>query len=206
MQAGDVAGIAIVKGEKPALDRTWMTLDDGSTCQVAINVIHDLPHLVVESLFGIQDGLWGVLARGGFSNANRAATLRRERRARLVTDAPPDELAAENWPGHRVAKAAVNAVVNRWRDGPDNASGVRARLEPDTHPAGQTARGSNHPADAEDYQHRIRTLLERLDDDIIELAITRIRQLHAAWTRLAPGQTLRLEWPIPPAYFADAER
>jgi hypothetical protein len=58
-----VAEITLVKGETPALDRTWMSMPDGSTRQVAVHAVHDLPHLVVESLFGIEDGLWGVLAR-----------------------------------------------------------------------------------------------------------------------------------------------
>jgi hypothetical protein len=68
-----VAAITLVKGETPALDRTWMSMPDGSTRQVAAHVVHDLPHLVVESLFGIEDGLWGVLARGGFGAANPPA-------------------------------------------------------------------------------------------------------------------------------------
>jgi hypothetical protein len=101
-----VVGIAIVKGETAATDRTWMTLADGSTRRLAVHVIHDLPHLVVESLFGIDDGLWGVFARGGFSNTDRATTLRGPRRARLATDAPLDRLAEESWPSHRLATAA----------------------------------------------------------------------------------------------------
>jgi hypothetical protein len=84
----------------------------------------------VESLFGIEDGLRGVLARGGFSAAGLARTRSHSRRVRLVTDVPLDDLAARNWRGHIVAKAATNAVMNRWRDGPDTPDGVRARLGP----------------------------------------------------------------------------
>ena len=65
--------ITLVKGETSALDRTWMSRPDGSARQVAVHAVHDLPHLVVESLFGIDDGLWGVLAQGGFAAANRPA-------------------------------------------------------------------------------------------------------------------------------------
>ena len=108
-----MAEITLVKGEASALDRTWMSMPDGSTRQVAVHVVHDLPHLVVESLFGLEDGLWGVLAQGGFATANRARTSSRGRRVRLVTDVPLDDLGARNWRGPIVAQAATNAVVNR---------------------------------------------------------------------------------------------
>jgi len=178
------AEITLVKGETSALDRTWMSMPDGSTRQVAVHVVHDLPHLVVESLFGIDDGLWGVLARGGFAAANRARTRSRGRRARLVTDVPLDDLGASNWRGHIVAKAATNAVMNRWQDGPDTPAGVRARLSPDA------------AADA-DYRRQVSDLLGRLDDETIALAISRTRELSTAWARLPAGGTLRLGWPLP---------
>ena len=185
-----MAAITLVKGEAPALDRTWMSMPDGSTRQLAVHVVHDLPHLVVESLFGIEDGLWGVLAQGGFSAANRARTRSRGRRARLVTDVPLDDLGARNWPGHIVAKAATNAVLNRWQEGPDTPDGVRARLQPGSGPAAG--------ADAE-YQQRVSDLLGHLDDGTIALAISGTRQLSTAWARLPAGGMLRLEWPLPRA-------
>jgi hypothetical protein len=179
-----VAEITLVKGEIPALDRTWMSMPDGSTRQVAVHVVHDLPHLVVESLFGIEDGLWGVLARGGFAAANRARARSRGRRPRLVTDMPFDDLGAGHWRGHIVAKAATNAVMNRWQDGPDTPDGVRARLSPDA------------AADA-DSRQRVGDLLARLDDETIALAISGARDLSTTWARLPAGGTLRLEWPLP---------
>ena len=185
-----MAEITLVKGETSALDRTWMSMPDGSTRQVAVHAVHDLPHLVVESLFGIEDGLWGVLAQGGFSAANRARTRSRGRRARLVTDVPLDDLGARNWPGHIVAKAATNAVLNRWQEGPDTPDGVRARLQPGSGPAAG--------ADAE-YRQRVSDLLGHLDDGTIALAISRTRQLSTAWARLPAGGMLRLEWPLPRA-------
>jgi hypothetical protein len=183
-----VADITFVKGETSALDRTWMSMPDGSTRQLAVHVVHDLPHLVVESLFGIEDGLWGVLSQGGFSAANLARTRSRGRRARLVTDVPLDELGARNWRGHVVAKAATNAVMNRWQDGPDTPDGVRARLQPGSVPTTS--------ADKE-YQQRVRELLGRLDDGTIVQAIRDTRQLSSAWARLPPDGILRLEWPLP---------
>ncbi|MFY9778589.1 MAG: hypothetical protein WAK28_28810, partial [Trebonia sp.] len=57
-----VADVVIVKGETPAGDRTWLSLPDESAHRAVVHVIHDLPHLVVESVFGLPDGLWGTLA------------------------------------------------------------------------------------------------------------------------------------------------
>jgi hypothetical protein len=187
-----MAEITFVKGESAALDRTWMGMTAGSTRQLAVHVVHDLPHLVVESLFGLDDGLWGVLARGGFSAANRARTLSRGRRARLVTDAPLDELAARNWPGHLAAKAATNAVVNRWQEGPDTPDGVRARLDAGSPPVSPAA----DEAGAE-YRRRIGDLLGRLDNATIALAIASAQRLSAAWDQLPAGGMLRLQWPLP---------
>ena len=81
-----VADVAIVKGETPASDRTWLSFPDGTARRAVVHVIHDLPHLVVESVFDLDDGLWGTLAAGGYAPASRAAT-RRNGRIRLVTDA-----------------------------------------------------------------------------------------------------------------------
>jgi hypothetical protein len=191
-----MAEVTIVKGETAAADRTWLTPDDGPARRVAVHVIHDLPHLVVESEFGIEDGLWGVLARGGFSAANRVATARESRRAKLVTDVPFDELAAKNWPGHRVAKAATNAVVNRWQDGPDTPDGVRTRML--STKLRERDKRARQPAgaDAADHLRRIRELVERLDDDTIQRAIDGVRDLFISWSGVPPGGTLRLRWPL----------
>jgi hypothetical protein len=170
-----VADVAIVKGETPAADRTWLTFPDGTARRAVVHVIHDLPHLVVESVFGLEDGLWGILAVGGFAPATRAAT-RRTGRIRLVTDAPFDDIATQNWPGHLVAKAAVNAVLNRWSDGPDTPSGVRARLRC--------------------YGPEAAEFAGRLDDETIRVAAAGVRRLYREWSALPPGGTLRLTWPL----------
>jgi hypothetical protein len=170
-----VADVAIVKGETPAGDRTWLSFPDGTARREAVHVVHDLPHLVVESVFHLDDGLWGTLAAGGFEPASRAVT-RRNGRIRLVTDAPFDDLAARNWPAHTVAKVAVNAVLNRWGDGPDTPDGVRARLRR----AG--------PEAAE--------LASRLTDEEIRVAGAGVRRLYRDWAGLPVGGTLRATWPL----------
>lgn len=193
-----MANIAFVKGESQAGDRVWMTMPAGEARRLAIHVIHDLPHLVVESIFGLDDGLWGILARGGFARANHAAAARGSRGTTLVTDVAFDELAATNWPEHRVAKAAVNAVANRWQDGPATPAGVRARmLDIRIRPGGRDKRATLPPeADADDHLRRMRELADRLDDATIQRAIDEVRRLDGTWSALAPGETLRLRWPL----------
>ena len=67
-----VADLAIVKGKTPAADRTWLSFPDGTAHRAAVHVIHDLPHLVIESVFGLPDGLWGSLAAGDCAPVTRA--------------------------------------------------------------------------------------------------------------------------------------
>jgi hypothetical protein len=170
-----VADVAIVKGETPAGDRTWLSFPDGTARREAVHVIHDLPHLVVESAFGLDEGLWGTLAAGGFEAASRAVT-RRNARIRLVTDAPLGDLGERNWPAHKTAKAAVNAVLNRWGDGPDTPSGVLARLR------------RSGPGAAE--------LAGRLTDEQVRVASAGVRRLYRDWAALPVGGTLRATWPL----------
>lgn len=172
-----VADVAIVKGETPAADRTWLAFPDGTARQAAVHVISDLPHLVVESVFGLGDGLWGALAIGGLEPAPAPrAPARQYGHLRLVDDSLIDELAIRSRPGHAVAKAAVNAVLNRWRDGPDTPAGVRERL-----------RASG--LDGEE-------LADDLDDESIRVAAAGVRRLYREWAALPPGGSLRLTWPL----------
>ena len=156
-----VADVAIVKGETPAGDRTWLSFPDGTARREAVHVINDLPHLVVESVFGLDDGRWGTLAARQF------------RGLRLVTD---DDLAAAGQPPGTVARAAVDAVVNRWGDGPNTPSGVRARLRK----AGLEAR----------------RLAERLTDEQLRVANAGVRRLYRDWAALPAGGALRATWPL----------
>jgi hypothetical protein len=151
-----VADVAIVKGETTASDRAWLSFPDGTARREAVHVIHDLPHLVVESVFGLDDALWGTRATGRFQGL------------RLVTDAAFEE--------HAVAKAAVGAVLNRWGDGPDTPSGVRARLR----------RSGTDTAE----------LAGQLTDEQIRVAAAGVRRLYRDWAALPVGGTLRATWPL----------
>ncbi len=158
-----VADVAIVKGETPAGDRTWLSFPDGTARREAVRVISDLPHLVVESVFGIDQGLWGTLV------------TRPSRPLRLVTDAACDD--------HAVAKAAVKAVLNRWHDGPDTPSGVRVRLRRSGRGAAELAGGLT------DEQIRVAAAgVRRLYRDWAALPVGGTLRatwpLHDSWLRL----------------------
>jgi hypothetical protein len=117
-----------------------------------VHVIHDLPRLVVESLFGIDDGLWGELAAGSHAAPGQAVTARdpkRQKLGRIVSGAAAGA-PTEQWltPGHRLAKTITNCVVNRWGDGPHTPGGVRNRA----------ARENSQP---------LQELLGRVDDETI---------------------------------------
>ncbi len=123
--------IAIIKAREPGeRDRAFIERD-GRTEQAAVHVVHDLPHLAVESLFEIN-GLWSELAGGRHLDANRSTTARDPKRRKQghIIGAGIQGATTEKWltADHRCAKVATNAVVNRAGDGPDTARGVRSRL------------------------------------------------------------------------------
>jgi len=165
------ADVAIVKGDTPAGDRISLTFPDGTSCRAVAHVIHDLPHLVVESAFGIDDGLWGTL-----TSRRRSLALDRDSLSRgLVKE--------RDWPGRVVSRAATDAVVNLWRDGPNTPGGVRDRLLAS--------------AKRETWQAaRIEDLAARLDEDTIRGAWLGVRYLYGSWRALPSGGKLRLTWPL----------
>jgi hypothetical protein len=70
----------LVKAAGPG-DRDRAYLKGGDVARRGpVHVIHDLPRLVVESLFGITDGLWGELAAGSHAAAGHAASARDPKR------------------------------------------------------------------------------------------------------------------------------
>jgi hypothetical protein len=184
-----VMEITLVKAAGPGdRDRAWLQAGDAAR-RGPVHVIHDLPHLVVESLFGITDGLWAELAAGSHAAAGRAASARdprRQKQGRIVSGAAASTRTDE-WltPGHRRAKTITNCVTNRWGDGPDTPAGVRDRV----------AR-ANDPS--------LHDLLARVDDETIAMAIWGVRDLERRWVAVPPAGTLSLFWPLARDFFAGA--
>jgi hypothetical protein len=181
--------ITLVKAAGPGDgDRAYLEVN-GVTRRGPVHVVHDLPHLVVESLLGIQDGLWAELAAGSHAEAGRAATARGPKRKKLgrIVSGAAAGVPAEAWltPGHRRAKTITNCVANRWGDGPDTPDGVRDR-----------AARANDRALGE--------LLADVDDTTIALAIRGVKDLGRRWMALPPGGKLTLAWPLPRGFFAGA--
>lgn len=179
-QPGSVE-VVFTKADGPQAEDRTLIVDERGARRVAVHVVHDLPHLVVESILRIDDGLWAELARGDHAEAARAAAARDQRQrklGRIVSGAASGEPTTV-WlsDGHRRAKAVTNAVVNHWQDGPDTPAGVRGRLGKDPDRAG---------AD----------FLREVDDATIQLAIDGVRDVYDRWTRTAPGESLRLAWPM----------
>jgi hypothetical protein len=182
--------ITLVKAAGPGdRDRAYLEVD-GVTRRGPVHVVHDLPHLVVESLFGIDDGLWGELAAGCHAEASQAATgrdPRRQKQGRIVSGAAAG-VPTGQWltPGHSRAKVITNCVVNRWGDGPDTPRGVRDRV----------ARENSQPLD---------DLLTHVDDETIAMAIRGVRDLLQRWLAVPPGGKLRLSWPLGRDFFGPGE-
>lgn len=99
-------------GHQPAA--TWVAVspsgrrEQGSYMPVGRGVIpHDLAHLVVEGHLGIDDGVWGLLARG--------ATYKRGT-ARRPTE-PGRAIVRDNQEALALAEGLGNAHHHAWRDG-----------------------------------------------------------------------------------------
>jgi hypothetical protein len=186
-----VMEIALVKAAGPGdRDRAWLTAG-GVTRRGPVHIIHDLPHLVVESVFGITDGLWAELAAGSHAAAGHAVTARdpkRHKQGRIASGAAAG-VPAGQWltPGHRRAKTITNCVASRWGDGPDTPSGVRDRA-------------------ARQHDPSLDDLLAVIDDETIAMAIRGVQDLEERWMTVPPGGTLRLSWPLAGDFFAGATR
>jgi hypothetical protein len=180
--------VTFVKADRPGnQDRVYLTMG-GVVQRGPVHVVHDLPHLVVESVFGLDDGLWAELEAGRHAAAARAVTARdakRQKAGRIVSGAA-DGVPTSRWltAGHRRAKVLTNAVTNRVGDGLDTPIGVRERV----------ARSGERSAEE---------TLSGIDDETIAQAIARVAAVLRRWEALPAGEALRLSWPLPPERVGD---
>lgn len=129
-------------------------------------VPHDIAHLIVEAAFGLEAGLWGVLAGGGLvQNATFAGGRRpphAEKRAWAITDRAGESL--------RQAEVVVRAVADAALAGATrDVRGLRARVGERYWPAQGTA-------------------------DALEVACRRLHREAGHWHAIPTGASLRLTW------------
>lgn len=176
--------IVVVKGHPGERDRMWVTRSDGSTDQVPINMVHDLPHLTVESFFGLQFGFWGLIDAGAFAReidashardakrikAGRSGVLMGRAKQSPLADEEVDALVAE----HEEELIAAKALTNAFR-GPGS---IRDRLE-------RSAEGNAI----------VRQKIATLDDETIERIRADLINADREWRAVPPGGRLELRWP-----------
>jgi len=176
--------IVVVKGRPGERDRMWVTRSDGSTDQVPINMVHDLPHLVVESAFGLEFGFWGLIDAGAFSREIEASHARDAKRSEAgrhgilmgraaqspLADEQLDPLVAE----HEEELIAAKALTNAFR-GPGD---VREQL-----------------AAAAAGNEIVREKIATLDDETIDRIRSELREAEAEWRAVPAGGRLELRWP-----------
>lgn len=125
-----VIEVTLVKAAWPGnRDRAWLTAAD-VTRRGPVHVVHDLPHLAVESLFGIDDGLWSELAAGDHAVASHAATARDPKRQKRDGSSPGQQPAPELASGSPPGTAGPRRSQTAWPTG-----GVMAQV-PGRAPAG----------------------------------------------------------------------
>jgi hypothetical protein len=166
----------------------WVTRSDGSTAQVPINMVHDLPHLVVESFFELKFGFWGLIDAGAFAReigashardpkrvkAGRSGVLMGRARQSPLSGEAIDPLVAE----HENELIAAKALTNAFR-GPGGADAVRQRLD--------------RSADANAI---VGEKAATINDEVIERVREAIARADAEWRAVPPGGRLELRWPL----------
>jgi hypothetical protein len=150
-------------------DGLTIELDGGGYNKVGTGrVPHDLAHLLVEDTLGLDDGLWGVLARGGMFDHCTVLAGRRAphaaRRAQAVVDAAG--------PGLAYAELAVRAVSD-------------VALAGDLGDLDALRRSSALFA----------SVSVDVDAATLTSACLRLRDAAAEWDAIPPGGTLTASWP-----------
>lgn len=168
-------------------DRMWVTRTDGSTDQVPINIVHDLPHLVVESALGLRFGFWGLIDAGAFSREIKASHARQPERVKAgrsgvlmglarqspLADEEIDSLVAEHEQELIAAKTLTNAFRSEGRQRPED---IRGRLV--------------------EGNAVVREKLPLLDDATIESIEEALLDADREWSAVPPGGRIELRWPL----------
>jgi hypothetical protein len=182
--------IVVIKGRATGeRERMWVTRSDGTTDQVPINMVHDLPHLIVESAFGLRFGFWGLIDAGAFAREIQASQAREPKRVKagrsgvLMGRARQSPLAAEEIDSfvaqHEDELIAAKALTNAFRGpGHETSVAIRKRLGA---PAQQNA--------------IVREKLATLDDATIERIRRDLSDADRAWWSVPPGGKIELRWP-----------
>ena len=164
-----------------AQDRVYLSMG-GVVRRGPIHAVHDLPHLAVESVFCIDDGLWAELEAGHHATAARAVTARdpKHQKAGRIVSGAAEGVPTSRWltTGHRRAKVLTNAIANRFGDGPDTPAGVRERV-------------------ARSEERSAADMLTGISDETVAEAIALVREVLRRWATVPPGESLRLSWPLP---------
>jgi hypothetical protein len=149
---------------------------------------HDLLHLVVEDVLGLQGGIFGQLAAGGhagtFRPADDAELGHRERARERRRDAKRGgRIQREGRSDAARSERATYLCLYEWlARAPDAAHRARARA--------MAAEAGNIHARLSDE--------ERLALDVAALtrACARLDRLSARWQRLQVGESLDVTWPL----------
>ena len=141
---------------------------------------HDLAHLAIELELGLQHAIYGQVAAGGsFLRRHDGETLpadkRAASRARRRNKRRTDRLARDGRDQTALSEHAVNICVTAWLAAPDACQRVPSNIR---------KMRAALPAHEQ----------ERLTDDVIMRACTRLNSLSARWRRLDVGQSMMVAW------------
>jgi hypothetical protein len=147
----------------------WIRPEGEEAIGVRLHVRHDLPHLAVESVLGVDDGLWACLVSTGEYPG--------------LTDA------------HRVAKGLVNSISGAAWGPASRVAEVRERLAAFHRPE-RVSRQSFDKEAVDRVQCRLIEWVERLDDDTVSTAALTAMALFEQWDATPVGEAMKLDWPL----------
>jgi hypothetical protein len=152
-------------------DRAWLTAG-GAARRGPVHVIHDLPHLVVESLSGITGGLRAELAAGSPRQPARRHRPAAPSAASRAGSSPAPQPASQPASGPPPGTAGPRRSPTAWPTGAAMApapSGVRDRA-------------------ARQHDRTLDDLLAGVDDQTIAMAIRGVQDLQERWMTVPPGR------------------